>query len=135
MIMINIPMPNNCLECPIHDGEYGYCNVNKNIIINIDERPRRCPIIEENKNNHSQSEFSKEFVKFIKTHKISVQTDPSGNVNVSAIKHENGHWINARCDDGYWIADCDQCGATIQWYEPDDKPRYCCMCGSDNREV
>lgn len=35
------------------------------------------------KTKHSQSDFSKKVTRFVKTHKISVQTDPSGNVRVS----------------------------------------------------
>ncbi len=46
MVQIDIDMPENCIECPIHDGEYGRCNANKNISVNFEERPRKCPIIE-----------------------------------------------------------------------------------------
>ena len=29
--------------------------------------------------------------------------------------------------------DCDQCGETMQWYDPDSKPNYCPECGADMR--
>lgn len=41
----------------------------------------------------------------------------------------NGRWINHRCDDGHHIADCDQCGHSLQWFD-DDIPKYCCECGA-----
>lgn len=46
MVQIDIDIPENCVECPIHNGEYGWCNANKNISVNFEERPRRCPLIE-----------------------------------------------------------------------------------------
>lgn len=49
MILIDISLPDNCLECPLHNEEYGYCNVDRNFDIGIFERPRSCPIIEERK--------------------------------------------------------------------------------------
>lgn len=44
-----------------------------------------------------------------------------------------GKWINHRNDDGYNIADCNQCGNAIQWFDDDETPRYCCMCGANMR--
>lgn len=41
-----------------------------------------------------------------------------------------GKWINHRNDDGHNIADCSVCGNVIQWFDNDEKPRYCCMCGA-----
>lgn len=41
-----------------------------------------------------------------------------------------GKWINHRNDRGHNIADCDQCGETMQWYDPDSKPNFCPNCGS-----
>ena len=49
MIKLEIELPESCLNCPLHDGEYGRCNVDPNIPMNIYERPRSCPIIEEEK--------------------------------------------------------------------------------------
>ena len=46
---------------------------------------------------------------------------------------KKGKWINHRNDDGHNIADCDQCGNAIQWFDGDEIPRYCCMCGADMR--
>lgn len=43
---------------------------------------------------------------------------------------KKGKWINHRCDDGYHIADCDQCGHSLQWFD-DDIPKYCCACGAE----
>ncbi len=47
MIKLEIELPESCLNCPLHDGEYGWCNIDTSISINMDERPRSCPIIEE----------------------------------------------------------------------------------------
>lgn len=49
-------------------------------------------------------------------------------------ERKNGKWINHRSDEGHNIADCDQCGETMQWYDPDPKPNFCPNCGSYNRE-
>lgn len=46
---------------------------------------------------------------------------------------KKGKWINHRCDDGHHIADCDQCGHSLQWFD-DDIPKYCCECGADMRK-
>ena len=46
MVQIDIDIPGNCVECPIHNGEYGWCNANKDISVNVEERPRKCPLIE-----------------------------------------------------------------------------------------
>lgn len=55
MVQIDIDMPENCIECPIHDGEYGRCNVNKNISVNFEERPRKCPLIEPEQEEYEKS--------------------------------------------------------------------------------
>lgn len=49
-------------------------------------------------------------------------------------ERKKGKWINHRNDEGHNIADCDQCGHAIQWFDDDERPRFCCMCGADNRE-
>lgn len=48
-------------------------------------------------------------------------------------ERKKGKWINHRKDNGHNIADCDQCGNAIQWFDVDEIPRYCCMCGADMR--
>ena len=48
-------------------------------------------------------------------------------------KENKGQWINHRNDNGHNIADCSICGNSIQWFDDDEKPRFCCMCGADNR--
>lgn len=48
-------------------------------------------------------------------------------------ERKKGKWINHRTDGGHNIADCDQCGNAIQWFDGDEKPRFCCMCGADMR--
>lgn len=45
-------------------------------------------------------------------------------------ERKTGRWINCRNDDGHNIADCGVCGNTIQWFDGDEKPRFCCMCGA-----
>ena len=46
-----------------------------------------------------------------------------------------GRWINHRKDRGHNIADCDQCGGTLQWLDPDERPNFCPDCGADMRRV
>lgn len=48
-------------------------------------------------------------------------------------ERKKGKWINHRKDNGHNIADCDRCGNAIQWFDGDEIPRYCCMCGADMR--
>ena len=48
-------------------------------------------------------------------------------------ERKKGEWINHRNDSGHNIADCSECGNAIQWFDDDEKPRYCCMCGADMR--
>ena len=45
-------------------------------------------------------------------------------------ERKTGTWINHRNDRGHNIADCDQCGETMQWYDPDSKPNFCPNCGA-----
>ena len=49
-------------------------------------------------------------------------------------KRGKGQWINHRNDNGHNIADCDICGNPIQWFDDDEKPRFCCMCGAKMKE-
>jgi len=53
---------------------------------------------------------------------------------VEFIKHIRGQWINHRKDRGHNIADCDQCGGTLQWLDPDERPNFCPNCGADMRQ-
>ena len=46
MIQIDMHMPKNCIECPIHDGEYGWCDLDADIAMNCDDRPDNCPLHE-----------------------------------------------------------------------------------------
>lgn len=48
-------------------------------------------------------------------------------------KSRKGKWINHRNDEGHNIADCSECGSAIQWFDGDDVPKYCCMCGANMR--
>ena len=43
---------------------------------------------------------------------------------------KKGKWINHRNDEGHNIADCDQCGEAMQWFDDDIKPNYCPNCGA-----
>ena len=43
---------------------------------------------------------------------------------------KKGKWINHRNDDGHNIADCDQCGEAMQWFDDDIKPHFCPNCGA-----
>ncbi len=45
-----------------------------------------------------------------------------------------GKWINHRNDEGHNIADCDQCGEAMQWFDDDIKPNYCPNCGAKMEE-
>lgn len=48
-------------------------------------------------------------------------------------ERKKGEWINHRNDNGHNIADCSECGSAIQWFDDDEKPKFCCMCGADMR--
>ena len=54
--------------------------------------------------------------------------DEEPTIEAEPVKHAK--WINHRNDDGHNIADCSECGSTIQWFGYDEKPMYCCMCGA-----
>lgn len=52
-IIIDIPMPKKCGECPFLDGENGLCDISWNyksqfgdIRVNWDDRPISCPLKE-----------------------------------------------------------------------------------------
>lgn len=49
-------------------------------------------------------------------------------------EREKGKWINHRNDKGHNIADCSECGGTMQWFDPDTRPNFCPDCGADMRE-
>lgn len=49
-----------------------------------------------------------------------------------SVQPRKGKWINHLNDDGHHIADCSECGHAIQWFDDEDEPKYCCMCGSYN---
>lgn len=42
--VIVIDMPNSCRNCPMLDGEYGYCQVLNKEICGIDNRMEDCPL-------------------------------------------------------------------------------------------
>lgn len=50
-------------------------------------------------------------------------------------ERKKGRWINHRNDNGHNIADCDQCGEAMQWFDDDIKPNYCPNCGADMRKI
>lgn len=54
-------------------------------------------------------------------------------VDLPSAERKNGRWINHRNDNGHNIADCSECGSAIQWFDDDEKPKFCCMCGADMR--
>ena len=66
--------------------------------------------------------------------------DGTGNANICACnkyvpilaqpERKTGKWINHRNDDGHNIADCDQCGEAMQWFDDDIKPHFCPNCGA-----
>lgn len=64
------------------------------------------------------------------------QPEPCEGCKHTSVKIEperkRGEWINHRNDNGHNIADCDQCGHAIQWFDGDETPMYCCICGSYN---
>lgn len=53
---------------------------------------------------------------------------------IPSVERKKGRWINQRNDNGHNIADCSECGNAIQWFDDDEKPKFCCMCGADMRE-
>lgn len=51
MLLIDIEMPKSCMNCPIFDGEYGFCNILKNYNKPSkrdcsSSRQKNCPLIE-----------------------------------------------------------------------------------------
>ena len=46
ILIKGMEMPDSCGECPLHDGQYGWCNANNDIVMSFDERPRICPLVE-----------------------------------------------------------------------------------------
>ena len=65
-------MPKTCIDCPLHDGEYGQCNFNHMIYICFDGRPSECPLVEidsdnlidANKTIHAQT-YNSQYEEFI----------------------------------------------------------------------
>ena len=53
-----------------------------------------------------------------------------GAEKASCSERKKGKWINHRNDDGHNIADCDQCGEAMQWFDDGIKPKYCPICGA-----
>lgn len=45
-------------------------------------------------------------------------------------ERKKGKWINHRNDNGHNIADCSECGETLQWFDDDIKPNFCPNCGA-----
>ena len=43
-VILPIEIPESCLDCPCHDGEYGVCNLTRKTIDDV--RPDDCPIQE-----------------------------------------------------------------------------------------
>lgn len=39
-------MPENCMNCPCADGEYGVCNIDYSVGLSADDRPKECPLQE-----------------------------------------------------------------------------------------
>lgn len=47
VVIQGIEMPQSCLDCPCHDGEYGRCNITKNYIdFDVNSILRDCPLKE-----------------------------------------------------------------------------------------
>ena len=107
MILIDIPLPDSCIECPLQDGDYGCCNANRDIDTDMDERPRSCPIIGERRKG--------------KWVKVSGYATPGGDpvwccsecgkgLHVYGIEHGT---YGADVSDGQWVA-CPNCGAVME---------------------
>lgn len=39
-------MPENCRSCPCADGEYSVCNLDYDVALHADDRPKECPLQE-----------------------------------------------------------------------------------------
>ena len=105
MIQIDIEMPKTCLECPLHDGEYGWCNLNYDITMDCEERPKECPL-----------------------HEV---TDSD---TISRPKGQWIDGNRMRLDGSlYWFRQCNQCGYERKDDDPDKDSDFCPSCGADMR--
>ena len=46
VIVKDMRMPKTCMDCPLSDGEYGWCDVDNSIGTCNDEKPKDCPLID-----------------------------------------------------------------------------------------
>ena len=99
MIQIDMPMPDNCLECRFNTSEFGYCNampvefVGQVSDFEEDGKPEWCPL------------KAQEPIAPVKVNRY-IDTD------------ENGHWFSPE------TYDCGNCGVELN-----GKANYCHICG------
>ena len=96
------------------------------------EAPNEVPIIRINKPLESE-----QIVKLKKLIEEQMNNDkcvliPNYCEIIDPAKRPQGEWINHRNDYGHNIADCSECGKTMQWHDEDEDgiPRYCWYCGA-----
>lgn len=46
VLIKGVKMPKNCIDCPCHNRESGYCQADKEERYVYDERPHWCPLVE-----------------------------------------------------------------------------------------
>lgn len=51
MLRVDMKMPDNCLDCPMHDPEGSFCRADCSVYQEMYDRPRRCPIQDEEVEN------------------------------------------------------------------------------------
>ena len=105
MIQIDIEMPENCLECPLHDGEYGWCNLTY-ITMDCEGRPKKCPL-----------------------HEVT-DTD-----TISRPKGQwVDSWRSKMDGTRYWYRECDHCGYERNDCNPEKDSNFCPHCGARMEE-
>lgn len=106
ILIKGMEMPKTCIDCPLHDGEYGQCNINHNIYISFDDRPRKCPLTE------------------INSHYLI-------DANLPSIEPERkkGKWdmVEYEYPPHYKLLTCSVCGERLF---STDIPKFCQFCGS-----
>jgi hypothetical protein len=75
ILIKDMKMPKWCPGCPLYDNEYGWCKTNKDIVINFDERPSNCPLIESADSDPVSRQAALDAIRSLQTYKLSAGDD------------------------------------------------------------